>query len=158
MIIFLRYGQGTSVECCLLVPVLVWSSHRHFAHAYNFWITSYWNEPRLILRVIIWHSLLFIHTCTSTVVLLALLARLCTGRTADPKNCFYQIFYFRKNTREIPIGFILSGPHPQNSGSHLYNLRFPPEKLSVELDIKEVQVCARVFDIKLLVKVTCFLP
>jgi hypothetical protein len=59
--------------------------------------------------------------------------------------------------REIPIGFILSGPHPQNSGNFLDNLWFPPEIVSVELEIEEVENGARVIDIKLLVKVTrCF--
>ena len=61
--------------------------------------------------------------------------------------------------REIPIGFILSGLHPQNSGNFLDNLWFPPEIVSVELEFEKVQESARVIDIKLLVKVTrCFLP
>ena len=69
--------EQLSIQLVLLIQLLtlLWGL-TGTSRTYNFWNTC-----------IHTNSLLFIHTCTSTVVL-----ALC--RTADPKNCFYQIFYF----------------------------------------------------------------
>ena len=85
-IIIIGPCRGQSLTPLLIVRCpLLWGL-TGTSRTYNFWITSYRHEPRLICESSFYscihkNELLFLYTCASTVVL-------ALGRRADPKNWF----------------------------------------------------------------------